>query len=334
MVGEHEKHRLVIDVAQRLPNDLVHALVEVFDDLLIAARGIVAMRGMVGLQIAIEHVLDAVAGIEHARDDALAGPLKRVEVHRLALFADHVCLIEKGLLIDHPLVERPSVLGEPQGGEGAEQLRQIGRVVGRMRDRQSGLFRVDVDGREIERNLRAGLGEHEARDAADLHAEPAPKGKRNPWRILARRQFVGRSVQPQGRLVIPGQGQIKRQTHRLVVVPHWARRTFNRASQAVSIAGESRPRPALEFHGPKIGRELLKAALGSEQVGSAHGGQQFAVKLLRREGDRHAQHRRADMVLAQDAPKRPALASHLNRRAAQRKLPSGELQPPGRGPDT
>ena len=113
-----------------------------------------------------EHVLHAVGGIEDAGHHAAARAVERAEEHGLALFVGEVRLLEEGVAIDGVLVQRPGVLRHPQRGIGAEQFGQVGGVVRRVRDRQRGIFGIDVDRRRVERKLGLGLGEQKARDAA------------------------------------------------------------------------------------------------------------------------------------------------------------------------
>jgi len=87
-------------------------------------------------EVAVEHVLHPVGGVEHHRHDPLAGLADAVEEQRLALVVNQPRLLEEPLLVEHPLVQGPGVLGEPERREAAEQLRQVGGVVGGVGDRQ------------------------------------------------------------------------------------------------------------------------------------------------------------------------------------------------------
>ena len=140
-----------------LADQLVGAHVEFFDHPAVRAAAVL---------LGEEHVLHAVGGVEDAGHYAAACAIERAEEHRLALFVSEVGLFEKGVVIDGVFVERPGVLGHAKRGICAQQFGQVGGVVAGMRDRQRGIFGVDVDGRVIERELGLDLREQEARDAA------------------------------------------------------------------------------------------------------------------------------------------------------------------------
>ena len=76
----------------------------------------IARRRMVFVEIAPEHVLHAVGGIEDAGAEALLRFVERVEQHLLAVFVITVGLRQKSVVVEHVLVERPSVFREAKRG--------------------------------------------------------------------------------------------------------------------------------------------------------------------------------------------------------------------------
>ena len=132
------------------------------------------------LQISPEHVLDPVGRVEHADHGPFTHPLERGEEHVLALPIDVVRLLEKRPVVDHPFVQSPGVLGETQRREFPELLREVGSVVVGMGDRHGGAVGIEVDRREIQRNVLARLREQHAADPTHLDAGCGPEGQIDP----------------------------------------------------------------------------------------------------------------------------------------------------------
>ena len=170
-----------IDVRQGLADQRIGAHVEFFDHPAVRAAAIF---------LGEEHVLHAIGGIEDAGHHAAARAIERAEEHGLALFVSEVGLFEKGLVIDGVLVERPGVLGHAERGVCTKQFCEVGGVVAGVRNRQRGIFGIDVDGRVIERELGLDFGEQEAHDAGDRNAQRGREGQRDPRRVLAESEFV------------------------------------------------------------------------------------------------------------------------------------------------
>ena len=183
VVGEDEEHRIRIHVLHGFSHQRVHALIEVGDRAL-------PLRVAAAFEVAIEHVLNAVAGIEDARHHAAPGVRQRVVEHGLALGQQRPCLVQERPLVDHAFIERPGILRHADGREGAEQFGQIHGVVSRVADGQRGRFGIDLDGRDIERKFRLGFGDEETRDAVDIDAGRGGERDSDPRRILARPQWT------------------------------------------------------------------------------------------------------------------------------------------------
>ena len=108
------------------PDKVIHAPVQVLDGLGVAA---------VAVQMPEEHVLHAIAGVEHTRHHAAGRLFQGVAKHRLALGQDQVRLVEKCLFVDDAFVQRPGVFRHAERRVGAEQFRQVRGVEGRVTDR-------------------------------------------------------------------------------------------------------------------------------------------------------------------------------------------------------
>ena len=332
VVGQDEEHGLLVDVPHRLAHDAIHADIELLQRVRVAAPPVAvrAVGRMVGFQVPVEHVLDSVRRVEHARDHAFAGAFEGRLEHRLALRADLLGLLQERLFVDDPFVQGPGVLRQAERGEIAEQLRQVRRVERGMGDRKRRLFRVDGDGRQVQADFRFDGGEAELRDSGHLDAQARPERQADPggvavWADLVRLAFdfeaapvpAGIEPQPERQQELAGAG------------PDAVRRTAN-------LSGVPGPFPAQGIAGPGLlelrprrpCREQLETALRAEQVRRAHRREQPPLKRFRRKRDRHPQNRRTDEVLAQQGPERLALAPHFDLGLGERDAPRAEFPDP------
>ena len=69
---------------------------------------------MIFVEIAPEHVLHAVGGVEDAGAQALRSFFQRVKEHALAIFVIGVTLRQERLVIEHFFVESPGIFREPE----------------------------------------------------------------------------------------------------------------------------------------------------------------------------------------------------------------------------
>jgi hypothetical protein len=293
------------------------------------------VRRVARLGVAPEHVLDAVGGVEHADQGAPAQAVEGGEEHVLALAVDVVGHLEEGAVVDHSLVERPGVLGETQGRVGADPLREVGGVVARVGDGHRRLLGVEVDRRDVERDVLAHLRDHHPGDAAHLDPRGGREGERHPGRELAGGQLSSSSPTLTGPSRPCGRAR-SRAAGRAAARPR--RNMLGGPSRTVSIrspsssTGTRRP-PSLKPLRRGPGGEQEEGPLGAEEVGHAHGRELGAVELVRREGDRHPQHGAPDPVLAEQCPERLRLAQQPKLRLGQRDAELAELQEPVDGAD-
>ena len=84
----------------------VHIAVERFDYAAIAR-----------VEMAVEHVLHPIGGVENTGHYAAPRTVERAEEHGFALTLDHVGLLEKRIVIDGTFVERPGILSHAQRRE-------------------------------------------------------------------------------------------------------------------------------------------------------------------------------------------------------------------------
>ena len=101
-----------------------------------------------------EHVLDAVGEVKNTNRRSPARFRQRVKEHLLTLQVDVLGLKQKRVLGDHAFVQSGSVLGHTERRERALLLGQINGVGNGMRDRQGGVFRVDLNGRDVKPDVR------------------------------------------------------------------------------------------------------------------------------------------------------------------------------------
>ena len=71
---------------------------------------------------------------EDADDRAPAGLVERVEEHLLALLVNQIRLIQEGILVDDPLVERRCIFRQSERRVASLRLRQVDGVGERMRN--------------------------------------------------------------------------------------------------------------------------------------------------------------------------------------------------------
>ena len=154
VVGDHHEVSRGPSMRCTRPTISSAALVHLQDRVAILLGVAAAVGRMLAVEVAEEHVLQAVGAVEHADDRAVARLLERVEEHALALRVMIERLLQERLLVDHALVQRPGVLGEAERRELAQQLRQVDRVDPRPGDRQRRLARIDVDRRDVQVEVR------------------------------------------------------------------------------------------------------------------------------------------------------------------------------------
>jgi hypothetical protein len=140
---------------------------------------------MIFFQIAPEHVLDAVGGIEDAGAQALLRFVERVEEHALAIFVIAVRLRQKGIVIEHMLVERPRVFCEAERRIRPEKFGEINGIRHRVRDRQVGMPGIDVHRRDVDFNFRRKFFEIEAADAVRRETHASLEFGGNPLGVFS-----------------------------------------------------------------------------------------------------------------------------------------------------
>ena len=269
-------------------------------------------------------MLDAVGQVEDAGAEAAAREPQGVEEHRLALAVDGVRLFEEGGLADGAVGQRPGVLGQAEGGEGAVAAGEVDAEGGGPGDRQRGMAGVDVERREIEDE--AGLGRDEQDTGDGLHAGQAlPEGQADPGRGDARGQGqpppadaqprpprdAGAPVHPQAERAGPALERRAREAGGDAPVASAGHRS-DRDAQAAGHLGIGGGGGRVAGEAGEEGEFALRAA----DVGSAHGREAEAVEGFGREGDRDAQDGREDAVVAQQRPEGTALAEGDGVRAA------------------
>ena len=106
MIGHHDEHRVVAQLAHGPSDEVVHLQVQLLDGLGVLGDVSPAVRWMRAVEMAEEHVLEAVGDVEHAHHRAARRLLERVEEHARALLVNQVGLREKGVLVDDLFVQR------------------------------------------------------------------------------------------------------------------------------------------------------------------------------------------------------------------------------------
>ena len=333
MVREHDQKIVVVQLLHHPADEGVVVPVVVLDRPARPARLPTLRRRVTVLHVPPEHVLDAVGRVEDAGEGTAAQALERGEEHLLPLAVDVIGLLEEGRVVRHALVERGGVLREPQRGEVANPFRQVGRVVRGMGDRHRRLLGIDVDCRQVERRVLAGLRQHHPGQAVDLDARRGAELETHPVRELSPLEFdrlarhrhrrglglavdLHRHRHPERRRRIAQEKAVLGPIDDAVeVVGAGAVRGQRHADAAFADRLRRRPRRVVE-----------ERALAAHQVRHAHRRQLRAVEPVGRKGDRHPQHRAPDVPLAEHGPERFRPPEHADLRLLQRDLPLAELQ--------
>ena len=306
MVGNHHQDVAVTELGQNPPDHRVVVPVELRDRVLVRRRTGLARRGMAWLEVPPEHVLDPVRCVEHADDRAPALPLEGREEHLLPLPIDVVALAQEDVVARHALVQRPRVFCEAERGIRADALREIRRVERRVRNRHRRLFGIDVDGRQVEREMLVHLGDEQPRQAMDVDG-----GRRvelqfhpgaQPSRLELQLGSIDADVHAAARAIDP---DAQRRGHGGRALAKHVLGPGNRELELVAAGGHGHPKPAFgELFSGRARREQQERPLRAQQVRHAHRAQLRAVEAIGRKGHRHPQHRAPDPVVAENAPER------------------------------
>ena len=188
-----------------------------------------------------------------------------------------------------------------------------------MRDRQRRPIRIDVDRRHVQLQVRVGLQQVEARDAAYLHAEPRSEGQHYPRRVFAALQRMHGSLEVQLGVPIRTGTDLERKPQLAAALPQVVLRSRDDAARHAVRPFEGQPLAADQGHPlVRIAAEVEVRPLTPPQVGHAHCRQQPAVERLGGEGDRHPQDRAGYAVVSQRLPERPAAAPARDARLPER----------------
>jgi hypothetical protein len=128
MIGNHHQQRVIIDLFHHASDEAIHALVQILNHLGMLAVRHITSRRMVFFQVAPEHVLDAVGGIENTGAKSLFRFIQRIEEHPLAIFVIAVRLCQERIIIEDMFIERPRVFRQAERRVWAEEFGQINRV--------------------------------------------------------------------------------------------------------------------------------------------------------------------------------------------------------------
>ena len=113
MIGDHQQQGLIVNLLHDPPDQRVHAVVEILNHPRLLVLRHISCRRMIFVEIAPEHVLHAVGGVEDAGAQALRSFFQRVKKHALAVFMIAVALRQKCLVVEHFFVQRPGILRQP-----------------------------------------------------------------------------------------------------------------------------------------------------------------------------------------------------------------------------
>src|SRR5205085_909430 len=144
---------------------------------------------------------------------ASANLFQSVEEHRLTLAVDIDALLQKLRVVEHVIIERPSIFGQAERGERALPFGKIDRVHGWVTDRHHRLFGIDVDGRNVEPKLRLGREKQKPADAMHLDTRGGTKADVNPVAVLPDTKAMFRAANLEDRFAWTGDGDDQRGFH-------------------------------------------------------------------------------------------------------------------------
>ncbi len=185
VVGHDDEDASLVELFPDLPDEFIHLAVQVFDDLPAEFCRRALEGRMTLIKIPIEHVLNAVGGLEYADDGPFLGLGQRIEQHPFPFFVVGVGQFEKRTFLQGSFVEGPGVVRLTQGNEAAEELAEIDGIDKGMRYRESGLLRVDIQRSHVHLKVRLKLGNIESGDSLDFHPQARSENDFYPGRELS-----------------------------------------------------------------------------------------------------------------------------------------------------
>ena len=206
VVGDDHQQGLVVDLLHDAADQFVHARVEILNHLRTLIARHIARGRMIVVEVAPEHVLHAVGGVEDAGAQALLRFLERVEQHALAIVVIGVALREEGVVVENMFVQGPGVFGEAERRVGPEEFRQINGIRDGMRDGQIGLAGIDVHRRHVDFDFGRKFLEIEAADAVRAEAHAGLELHGNPLGVFADLQREFLAVDREARWLLPSVG--------------------------------------------------------------------------------------------------------------------------------
>src|SRR5215510_10877927 len=105
-----------------------------------------------------------------------------------------VRLVEEALLVDGAVVQCTGVFREPKRTERSHQLGEIDGEHRRMRHRDGGRFRVDVDGRDIDAHAIFKAHRIKASDTVQGDSASSMKRKLYPRSVFSFLQVIARTI--------------------------------------------------------------------------------------------------------------------------------------------
>ncbi len=124
--------------------------------------------GTLGVRQPPEHVgVEIEAG--KIKEEQTIVKLRKLGVEGPAMLGQHgMGLLQIFLIVENARGERLCVFGDSLSVVFANLCGEIARVAGRSRDGQGGIFRIDIDGRNVELKTRMRLLQIETTDAFDI----------------------------------------------------------------------------------------------------------------------------------------------------------------------
>ncbi len=114
MVGDDQQESVAVNLFHHPADQVIHTAVKVWNHIRTLTARHSSGRRVIFFQVAPEHMLDAVRGVEYASAESLLGFFQSVKQHLLAIMMIGIALRQECVVVQNFFVERPGVLGEPQ----------------------------------------------------------------------------------------------------------------------------------------------------------------------------------------------------------------------------
>src|SRR5579863_815806 len=309
MIGKNDQQSVFIDLFQNAAQKSIALLIQSID-VRSQARGEIRIKiGMLGVDKAPEHVLQAVRCIEYGEQETFREAAKFMHHHVFAFLEDQLALGLVGHFIEAPVVMAGMVFGHAYGGKQTNVFRESFAVIGWRGDRKKRGGRIEVHGGSVELYVGIDLPAIETHDAGhrlqhgQLEFEPDPRaptvlrGFDGQVRSRGNDQFASAVIDSNPNLRGKVGWRISARIARTVDTSDDLRRTIEIDHLLVLF----------RLDGAVLGVKGTRA-LAPPDIRHSHSGQHLAQQVFRRKSNGATQDRTGNSCFAQILPNGHTLA--------------------------